>query len=47
MGHIADNHKKRKHKDTESPLGNIGDRKKNTNKFDIDEETIKDQQNKE
>jgi len=43
MGVIDDNRNKRKHKDTESPLGNIGDRKQNTNKFDIDEKTIRDQ----
>ncbi len=47
MGRIEDNHRKRKHEDTESPLGNIGDRKQNTNKVDYDESTIKEQENKE
>ncbi|VVV01166.1 MULTISPECIES: hypothetical protein [Mesonia] len=47
MGHIEDNRRKRKHDDTESPLGNIGDRKKNTNKVDFDEPTIRKQKNKE
>lgn len=46
MGRIEENHRKRKHKDTESVLGNLGDRKQNTNKVDFDESTIKDQQNK-
>ena len=47
MGFIEDNHRKRKHKDTESVLGNFGDRKQNTNKVDFDDSTIKEQENKE
>lgn len=45
MGRIEDKHKK--HKDHDAPLGKVGDRDKKTNKFDIDDETIKDQENKE
>lgn len=47
MGRIEDKHKKRKNKDTESVLGNLGDRKQNTNKVDFDKSTIKEQKNKE
>lgn len=45
MGRIKDKHKKRKEHD--KPLGEMGDRNEKTNKFDIDDETIKDQENKE
>ena len=47
MGFIEDNHRKRKHKDTESVLGNFGDRKQNTNKVDFDDSAIREQENKE
>ena len=44
-GPIEDKHRKRKDKDS-SPLNEIGNRDKQTNKVDTDEKTIKDQQNK-
>ncbi|MFD1096665.1 hypothetical protein [Salegentibacter chungangensis] len=44
-GPIEDRHKERKDKDG-NPLNEIGKRDKDTNKVDIDEKTIKDQQNK-
>ena len=38
----------RKEQESDSnPLSSIGNRKDDTNKFDIDEKTIKDQENKE
>lgn len=48
MGRIADKHNRNKRKDRDSnPLtGNIGQRDIETNDFDIDEKTIRDQQNK-
>lgn len=48
MGRIEDKHNKNKRKDRDSnPLtGNIGQRDIETNDFDINEKTIKDQQNK-
>ncbi len=47
MGRIADKHDKRKRSSDDNPLGGeIGNRDRNTNKFDIEERTIKDQQNK-
>ncbi len=46
MGRMEESRIKRK--DTNSdPLKNIGNRKQDTNKVDIDEKTIKRQQNKE
>ncbi|TDN88727.1 hypothetical protein DET49_10849 [Salegentibacter sp. 24] len=44
-GPIEENKKKRKDKDSD-PLNEIGNRDVDTNKVDIDEKTIKDQQNK-
>lgn len=44
-GPIEENKKKRKDKDAD-PLNKIGNRDIDTNKVDIDEKTIKDQQNK-
>lgn len=47
MGRIDDNRRTRKDgKDTKEPLSEIGNRNQKTNDFDIDEKTIKDQQNK-
>ncbi|UJH91130.1 hypothetical protein LZ575_21240 [Antarcticibacterium sp. 1MA-6-2] len=47
MGRIEDNRRTRKDgKDTKEPLSEIGNRRENTNDFDIDEKTIKDQKNK-
>ena len=49
MGQIKDNHKERKEKrrsDNDPLSGEIGNRTERNNKFDIDEKTIKDQQNK-
>lgn len=45
MGRIKDKHKKRK--EDKKPLGELGDRDEKTNEVDYDEETIKDQKNKE
>ncbi|MCP9201380.1 hypothetical protein MKO06_15830 [Gramella sp. GC03-9] len=48
-GPIEDKHKGKKdrRKNQEDPLtGGLGDRDKNTNKVDYDEETIRDQKNK-
>ncbi|MBT8295134.1 MAG: hypothetical protein KJO51_01840 [Gramella sp.] len=48
-GPIEDKHKGKKDRKSgeNDPLtGELGDRKKQTNKVDFDEETIKDQQNK-
>lgn len=49
MGDIKDKHKKRKKEEGDNdPLsGGLGNRKRDTNDFDIDSETIKDQKNKE
>jgi len=44
MGRISDKHKKRT--ETSNPLGEFGNRDRNTNDFDIDSDTIKDQKNK-
>lgn len=47
MGRIEDNRKSRKKPSDNDPLrGEIGNRDRNTNDFDIDEKTIKDQQKK-
>lgn len=46
MGRIEDNRKKRKDTDSD-PLKEIGNRNQKTNRVDIDEKTIKRQQNKE
>lgn len=48
MGRIEDQHKKRRRKESDNdPLrGEIGNRDIETNDFDINERTIKDQQNK-
>ena len=49
MGKIEDNRRKRKEKrrsDNDPLSGEIGNRDIETNDFDIDEKTIKDQQNK-
>ena len=47
MGRISDKHDKRKRPSDNDPLkGEIGNRDINTNDFDIEERTIKDQQNK-
>lgn len=47
MGRIQDKHDKRKRRSDNDPLsGEIGNRDIETNDFDIDEKTIKDQQNK-
>lgn len=46
MGQIADKHHERSKKQ-KTPTNPTGDRNEKTNKFDIDDETIKDQQNKE
>lgn len=48
MGRIKDQHNKNKRKDRDSnPLtGNIGQRDIETNDFDINDTTIRDQQNK-
>jgi len=45
MGRIEESRIKRKDTDS-NPLKNIGSRKQDTNKVDIDEKTIKRQQNK-
>ena len=44
-GPIEDKKRERKDKDS-NPLNEIGNRDKQTNDVDIDEKTIKDQQNK-
>lgn len=44
-GPIEDKHRKRKDKD-ENPLNEIGNRDKDTNEVDFEDDTIKDQQNK-
>lgn len=46
MGRIEDKKEKRKRRDTNDPLGEFGNRREKTNDFDIDEDTIKDQKNK-
>lgn len=49
MGRIEDNRKSRKEKkpsDNDPLSGEIGNRDRNTNDFDIDEKTIKDQKRK-
>ncbi len=46
MGRIEDNRKKRKDTDSD-PLKEIGNRNVKTNRPDLDEKTIKKQQNKE
>ena len=49
MGQIEDKHRKRKEKrrsDNDPLSGEIGNRDIETNDFDIDDENIKDQQNK-
>ena len=49
MGRIDDKRRTRKDgKDTKDPLSvtDIGDTRRDTNDFDIDKKTIKDQQNK-
>lgn len=49
MGRIEDNRKSRKDKkssDNDPLSGEIGNRDRNTNDFDIDEKTIKDQKKK-
>lgn len=49
MGRIEDNRRSGKNKkpsDNDPLRGEIGDRDKKTNDFDIDERTIKDQQKK-
>lgn len=47
MGRIQDKHDNRKRRSDNDPLsGEIGNRDIETNDFDIDEKTIKDQQNK-
>ncbi len=46
-GPIEDKHRGKKDRRKDDPLsGELGDRKKQTNEVDIDEKTIKDQQNK-
>ncbi|WGK63850.1 hypothetical protein [Croceiramulus getboli] len=45
MGKIEDQKLERSKKD--KPLGEIGERNINTNDFDVDDKTIKEQQNKE
>ena len=49
MGQIEDKHKgnqRRRRSDNDPLSGEIGNRDENTNDFDIDKKTIKDQQNK-
>jgi len=47
MGKIQDKHDSRKRRSDNDPLsGEIGNRDIETNDFDIDEKTIKDQKNK-
>ena len=46
MGRISDKHKTRKEDKSDPLSGGLGNRDRNTNDFDIDSETIKDQQNK-
>lgn len=46
MGIIKDNRKFERDVEQENPTNPTGDINANTNKFDIDEKTIKDQQNK-
>lgn len=47
MGRIEENRKKRKEgNETKNPLSEIGNRNVETNDFDIDKRTIKDQQKK-
>ncbi|MGB8704659.1 MAG: hypothetical protein WCD31_06500 [Gillisia sp.] len=46
MGTIEDKHKHRKNNDS-NPLDEFGDRNERTNRYDIDDETIKEQENKE
>ncbi len=48
MGRIRDKHEKNKRKDRDSnPLDKFGNTDQETNEFDIDKDTIKDQQKKE
>lgn len=46
MGIIEDKKKFKRKVEHKNPIGKIGNTEIDTNKFDIDEETIKDQQNK-
>lgn len=47
MGRIEENRRKRKEgNETKNPYNEIGNRNIETNDFDIDEKTIKDQQKK-
>lgn len=47
MGRIEDQKDKRKRRDTDDPLEKFGDTDQKTNDFDIDEDTIRKQKNKE
>lgn len=47
MGRIEDQKDKRRRRDTDDPLDEFGNRNEQTNDFDIDEKTIRDQKNKE
>lgn len=50
MGQIEDKHKKRKERrrsDNDPLSGDLGDRDVRHNEYDIDEDTIKDQEHKE
>ena len=47
MGRIEDKHDNRKRRSDNDPLsGELGNRDRETNEFDIEKDTIKDQQNK-
>ena len=46
MGRISDKHKKRKDRDSDPLSGGLGKQDRNANDFDIDSESIRDQQNK-
>lgn len=46
MGSIKDKHRKRKDRDNDPLSGGLGKRNRDTNEFDIDSDTIKEQQNK-
>lgn len=46
MGRISDKHRSRKDHDSNPLSGGVGKIKRENNDFDIDSDTIKDQQNK-
>lgn len=46
MGRIEDRKDRQRRRDQDGPLDEFGNRTEETNDFDIEERTIKDQQNK-